>query len=118
MRRVWIYLMTALVLFCMALTGCAGDSVAENSSESPAKEQADTGSFGTPEKTALKAVVVSKFEVGEMTGDMPGEAQLLYEQYCAGCEENTETLDIFEPAMFNLFDVSRIVIDAILEGRM
>ena len=30
--------------------------------------------------------------------------------------ENAETLDIFEPAMHNLFDTSRIVIDAALDG--
>ena len=33
-------------------------------------------------------------------------------------EENSETLDIFEPAMHDLFDVSSIVIDAILEGEI
>jgi hypothetical protein len=32
--------------------------------------------------------------------------------------ENTETLDIFEPAMHNLFDTGRIVIDAALEGNL
>lgn len=31
-------------------------------------------------------------------------------------EENPETLDIFEPAMHNLFDAGSIVIDSILEG--
>ena len=30
--------------------------------------------------------------------------------------ENTETLDIFEPAMHNLYDTASIVIDAILQG--
>ena len=38
-------------------------------------------------KTALKVIIIPKFEVGEMTGDFPGEAQLFYEKYCAGCEE-------------------------------
>ncbi|MBP3893462.1 MAG: hypothetical protein J6D34_05395 [Atopobiaceae bacterium] len=28
-----------------------------------------------------------KFEIGEMSGDFPGEAQLFYGQYCAGCDE-------------------------------
>lgn len=32
--------------------------------------------------------------------------------------DNTETLDIFEPAMHNLFDTSRIVIDAALNGEL
>ncbi len=40
-----------------------------------------------PEKTALRVLIVSKFEIGEMTGDFPGEAQLFYERYCAGCKE-------------------------------
>ena len=31
-------------------------------------------------------------------------------------EENPETLDIFEPAMHNLFDTGSIVIDSILDG--
>ena len=30
--------------------------------------------------------------------------------------ENTETLDIFEPAMHNLFDAGSIITDAILSG--
>ena len=39
------------------------------------------------EKTALRVIIIPKFEVGEMTGDFPGEAQLFYEKYCAGCDE-------------------------------
>ena len=38
-------------------------------------------------KTVLKVLIVPKFEIDEMTGDFPGEAQLFYEEYCAGCEE-------------------------------
>ena len=38
-------------------------------------------------KTDLKVLIIPKFEIGEMTGDFPGEAQLFYEKYCAGCEE-------------------------------
>ena len=33
-------------------------------------------------------------------------------------DDNSETLDIFEPAMHNLFDTAGIVIDTILEGKM
>ena len=40
-----------------------------------------------PEKTALKVIIIPKFEVGEISGDFPGEAQLFYEHYCAGCQE-------------------------------
>ena len=32
--------------------------------------------------------------------------------------ENSETLDIFEPAMHNLFNTGRIVIDALLGGEL
>lgn len=39
------------------------------------------------EKTALNVIIIPKFEIGEMSGDFPGEAQLFYEEYCAGCEE-------------------------------
>ena len=44
-------------------------------------------SSDTPEKTALRAIIIPKFEIGEMSGDFPGEAQLFYEKYCMGCEE-------------------------------
>ncbi len=40
-----------------------------------------------PERTALKVIIIPKFEVGEISGDFPGEAQLFYEHYCAGCQE-------------------------------
>ena len=38
-------------------------------------------------KTSLRVIIVPKFEIGEMTGDFPGEAQLFYERYCSGCIE-------------------------------
>lgn len=38
-------------------------------------------------KTKVRVLIVPKFEIGKMTGDDPGEAQLFYERYCAGCEE-------------------------------
>ena len=44
-------------------------------------------SCGRAKKTAIKALIIPKFEVGEISGDFPGEAQLFYEKYCAGCEE-------------------------------
>lgn len=54
------------MLFCaLAITSC-----------SPAEK-----------KTALKAIIVPKLEIDDITGDFPGEAQLFYEKYCQGCEE-------------------------------
>ena len=35
----------------------------------------------------IKALILPKFEAGEMTGDFPGEAQFYYDAYCAGGEE-------------------------------
>ena len=40
-----------------------------------------------PKKTVLRTIIIPKFEIGEMSGDFPGEAQLFYERYCADCEE-------------------------------
>ncbi|MBR3316555.1 MAG: hypothetical protein IKG21_01875 [Atopobiaceae bacterium] len=57
--------LTVLVVVCLLLSSCAQ----------------------TEAKTKIKALIVPKFEIGEMSGDFPGEAQLFYEHYCAGCEE-------------------------------
>ena len=38
-------------------------------------------------KTALKVLIVPKFEIDDMNGDFPGEAQLFYKEYCDGCEK-------------------------------
>lgn len=38
-------------------------------------------------KIRMKTLIVTHFEVGEMTGDFPGEAQFFYEHYCAGGHE-------------------------------
>ena len=39
-----------------------------------------------PEKIPVRALILPKFEVGEMTGDFPGEAQYYYENYLDGAE--------------------------------
>ena len=39
------------------------------------------------EEPKVKVLIVPKFEIGEMSGDEAGEAQLFYEHYCAGCEK-------------------------------
>ena len=49
---------------------------------SPAEEAA---AQATP--LPVKVLLLPKFEVGEMAGDFPGEAQYYYEQYLAGAEE-------------------------------
>ena len=39
------------------------------------------------EKIPVKVLILPKFEVDEMSGDFPGEAQLYYEHYLDGAEE-------------------------------
>lgn len=35
----------------------------------------------------IKVLILPKFEIGEMAGDFPGEAQYYYEAYCSGADE-------------------------------
>ena len=39
------------------------------------------------QKLAVKVLILPKFELGEVSGDSPGEAQYFYEEYLAGGEE-------------------------------
>lgn len=45
------------------------------------------GADKTAEKIKIKALIIPKFEIGEMSGDDIGEAQLFYEKYCPDAEE-------------------------------
>ena len=65
-RRIFLLLMVLATLVCAAACASGADA---------------------SEKTALRVLIVPKFEIGDMTGDFPGEAQLFYERYCAGIEE-------------------------------
>lgn len=38
----------------------------------------------TTGREKIRVLILPKFEVGEMSGDFPGEAQFYYEKYCAG----------------------------------
>ena len=52
-----------------------------------------------------------------MNGETPESTWGEYTSYNEKVEnQNTETLDIFEPAMQNLFDTGSVIIDAILSG--
>ena len=44
---------------------------------------------GDTDGIPVKVLILPKFEIGDIDGDFPGEAQLFYEHYCAGCEEIT-----------------------------
>ena len=57
------------LLFALVLTATAAFALAEDASP-----------------IAIKALILPKFESGEMAGDFPGEAQYYYEGYCEGGE--------------------------------
>ncbi len=44
--------------------------------------------FVQRDERKVRVLIVPKFEIGGMTGDFPGEAQLFYETYCPDCEES------------------------------
>lgn len=58
------------LLFALVLTATAAFTLAEDASP-----------------IVIKALILPKFESGEMAGDFPGEAQYYYEGYCMGGEE-------------------------------
>ena len=58
------------ILSAFTLTGCAS-------------------SENDPKPLSVKALILPKFEVGEMAGDFPGEAQYYYEEYLDGGEAYT-----------------------------
>ena len=60
-------LLIGLLILAAALAGCG--SVEEE-----------------PEKLAVKVLVLPKFEIGEFTADVPGEAQYYFEEYMQGCD--------------------------------
>lgn len=60
-------LLLAAVLTVSLLTGCSTQS--------------------GEKKIPVQVLILPKFEVGEMSGDFPGEAQLFYEAYLAGGDE-------------------------------
>lgn len=41
------------------------------------------------EKLPVKVLIVPHFEIGEMKGDDPGEAQMFFEEYFESCDEYT-----------------------------
>lgn len=65
-----------MVFVMAALSGCASQSA--DSSQSGDSTQSGE------QKLPVKVLILPKFEVGEMEGDFPGEAQFFYEEYLAG----------------------------------
>lgn len=67
-----------MVFAITALSGCA--------SQSGDSTQSADATQSTDQKLPVKVLILPKFEIGEMEGDFPGEAQFFYEEYLAGGE--------------------------------
>ena len=63
----------------LALLPAAG-AFCETAEAAPAEAKAESG------KIPIRVLILPKFEVGELSGDYPGEAQYYYEQYLEGAE--------------------------------
>lgn len=59
--------------------------------------------------TNVKMLIVPKFEIDEMSGDYPGEAQLFYEKYCPG-EKPVDIVHLPDATQFYLNEKSGVAI--------
>lgn len=82
MKRILALVLTLCMVF--ALCACGQQSAPAPSAEPV--EETETPEVQN-EKIQIKALILPKFENGEMAGDFPGEAQYYYEAYCDGGEE-------------------------------
>lgn len=76
----------------LGLFGCAPAPAVEysatSSSSAPAPASASASAFATlADAIPVKVLLLPKFEVGELSGDDPGEAQYYFERYVAGGQE-------------------------------
>ena len=69
---------TIVLMLMMALAILPVMSVPAETAPDPVPDE--------PEKIPVRALILPKFEVEEMTGDFPGEAQYYYESYLDGAE--------------------------------
>ena len=83
-----ILALTVILLILLVLCGCS--------------------SQGKDQRLPVRVLLLPKFELGEMEGDFPGEAQCFY----------MESVDIFETAMQNCFAAGKVWIDLILKGTL
>ena len=67
MKRILAFLLALLALPACLLSAASGEEA--------------------PDRPSLRVLIIPKFEIGDMSGDFPGEAQLFYERYTAGCPE-------------------------------
>ncbi len=79
-RKYFGLLLIVTFLWLTAIPAYAG----EGSAEADAVKNTETEEEA--EKIPVKALILPKFEMGELTGDFPGEAQFYYENYLEGGE--------------------------------
>ena len=81
-------LVCSVIGFVPAYADDAGDA-GENTEQSGTVVQfpENTGEADGTEKIQVKVLILPKFEVGELSGDFPGEAQYYYENYMEGADE-------------------------------
>ena len=89
MRRYLTGLMLAMTMAWTCLPAIpvhAGEETTEKQQEAVSPVLPSENGTDDSEVIAVKALILPKFEVGEMTGDFPGEAQCYYENYLDGAE--------------------------------
>ena len=86
-----LLIILTLVIIASLFTACSGTEHTDIAPLVTGQEQQQEEA----QKIKLRAIIVPKFEIGSISGDFPGEAQLFYEKYCPGTE------DIYIPHMHN-----------------
>ena len=78
-KRIRMMAMMTVLLMVLRATACSG--VSGNPFTGTVVYADDA------ESIPVKVLMIPKFEIDDVEGDFPGEAQLFYEHYCAGCKE-------------------------------
>ena len=78
-KRIRMMAMMTVLLMVLRATACSGFS---GNPFTGTVVYADDA-----ESIPVKVLMIPKFEIDDVEGDFPGEAQLFYEHYCSGCKE-------------------------------
>lgn len=78
-KRIRMMAMMTVLLMVLRATACSG--VSGNPFTGTVVYADDA------ESIPVKVLMIPKFEIDDVEGDFPGEAQLFYEHYCSGCKE-------------------------------
>ena len=76
-KRIRMMAMMTVLLMVLRATACSGFS---GNPFTGTVVYADDA-----ESIPVKVLMIPKFEIDDVEGDFPGEAQLFYEHYCSGC---------------------------------